>query len=259
MLLGCIVKDPGEVGHCAGLPVDYLELKGDMLCVDGPGLRDIGARLSDTGLPATAMTSPLPRHFRCRVVGDDADHARALEVFQVMCDRAAPLGVRTVVLGSGQARNIPPGFPPEKAVSQFGAFVTGATAQCASRGMTLTLEPLTAAETNFVNSCAQARPLVDALTGTGLRIAVDCYHVFCEGLSPTAEVKAAQGVIGHAHTSSLPRGSLDYREDVQAEFVAALGAAGYDGGLTIEEQFSDFAREAPAAVGVFRRILAPPV
>jgi sugar phosphate isomerase/epimerase len=250
------VSDAAEVEHAAGLPVDYLELKGDILCVDAASLRALGTRLQATGLPSTAMTSPLPRRFKCRVVGDDADHSRALSLFRDMCDRAGPLGVRTVVLGSGQARSVPPGFPPDRALGQFRDFVTDAAAVCGARGMVLALEPLTGIETNLVNSCSEARPLVDRLAHTGLRMTVDCYHIVSEGLSVADEVKAAAGAIGHAHTSSIPRGSMEFREEVQAEFVSRLHAAGYTGGLTIEDEFTDFGREAPVAVDVFRQILA---
>jgi sugar phosphate isomerase/epimerase len=170
-----------------------------------------------------------------------------------MCDRGGSLGVRTVVLGSGQARNVPPGFSPEVARGQFLDFVTAAARHCAAREQRLTLEPLNSTETNFVNSCAQARPVVDELAG--VRIAVDCYHVVSEGLSVSAEVAAAAGAIGHAHTSSLPRGTGDFQPAVQAEFVAELRAAGHTGGLTIEDAFTDFGREAADAALLFRRIL----
>ncbi|HEX6969466.1 MAG TPA: sugar phosphate isomerase/epimerase [Micromonosporaceae bacterium] len=256
--LGCIVRQPVEVEQAATLAVDYLELKGDMLCVDAAALADLTARVRATGLPAVSMTSPLPRRFRCRVVGADADHEDALGVFTDMCDRAAPFGVQTVVLGSGQARAIPAGFPRERAVAQFREFVVRAAEVCRARGMALTLEPLTAIETNFVNSCAEARPLVDELAGAGVRIAVDCYHIVSEGRSVAEEVRIAAGAIGHAHTSSLPRGSMRFHTEVQTEFVASLIAAGYTGGLTIEEDFTDFARQAPLAVDTFRRILSAP-
>lgn len=254
--LGCIVRTPDEVRQAVGLAADYLELKGDMLCVDPKALQELVGLVRVTGLPAAAMTSPLPRRFKCRVVGDDADHARALSVFRDMCDRAAPFGVRTVVLGSGQARSVPDGFPFETARRQFLDFVAEAAKDCESRGMSLTLEPLTAAETNFLNSCAEARPIVDELAGSGVRIAVDCYHVASEGLDVADEVGVAAGAIGHAHTSSIPRGSMDFREEIQAGFVAALRVAGYTGGLTVEEDFSDFGRQAPPTIEFLRKILA---
>jgi D-psicose/D-tagatose/L-ribulose 3-epimerase len=258
VLLGCVVKTPADVEHAAGLPLDYLELKGDMLCVaDGP-FRALSRQLRASGLPCAAMTSPLPRRFGCRIVGDDADLPRALAVFTDMCDRAAPFGVRTVVLGSGQARSTPPSFPAEATLRQFEEFVVAACAICAERGMLLTLEPLNSTETNFVNSCAQARTLIDQLLYTGLRMTVDCYHIFSEGLSIAAEMAAASGVIGHAQTSAMPRGSMEFRPAVQEEFVAALHSAGYHGGLTIEDDFQEFGRDAADAVRVFRRILTAP-
>lgn len=256
MRLGCVVRDLAEAEHADRLPLDYLELKGDMLCVAPDEARSLCARLRSLGSPVSAMTSPLPRRFGCRVVGADADLPRALAVFQEVCGLGAEAGVRTVVLGSGQARSVPDGFPHETALAQFGDFVTSAAGWCADRGMTLVLEPLNRTETNFVNSCAEARAVVDELAGTGVGIAVDCYHIVTERLSVADEVAAAAGVIGHAHTSPVPRKTNDFRVDTQAEFITALTAAGYAGGFTIEGELADFHRDAAHAVAVFRGLLA---
>ncbi|MFE1936311.1 sugar phosphate isomerase/epimerase family protein [Streptomyces sp. NPDC059474] len=256
MELGCVVRGAPEAEQAAGLPLDYLEIKGDLLCVDRSGLPALNRRMRAVGLPYKAMTSPLPRRFKCRVVGPDADHARALEVFRDLCDRGAALGVRIVVLGSGQARGIPPGFSFEGALAQFRDFLARARNVAAERDMTVALEPLNRTETNFVNSCAEARSVVDGLDGGGVRITADCFHIMSEELSVADEVAVAGTVIGHAHTSSLPRGSGDFHEGAQKEFVASLLATGHRGGLTIEDDFADFGREAADAVDAFRRILS---
>ncbi|MEU5272469.1 sugar phosphate isomerase/epimerase family protein [Streptomyces hygroscopicus] len=256
MRLGCVVRSAPEAEQAAGLPLDYLEIKGDLLCADRADLLALNRRLRAVDLPYTAMTSPLPRRFACRVVGPDADHARALEVFTDLCDRGAALDVRIVVLGSGQARGVPPGFPSQGALAQFRDFLGRARDVAAERGMTVALEPLNRTETNFVNSCAEARSVIDGLDGGGVRITADCFHIMSEGLSVADEVAVAGCAVGHAHTSSLPRGSGDFHEGTQKEFVASLLATGYRGGLTIEDDFADFGREAAEAVDVFRRILS---
>lgn len=255
MLLGCVVKTPAEVDRVARLPLDYLELKGDLLCTGQNSLRDLAGQLAGTGLPVEAMTSPLPRRFQCRVVGEDADPLRALTVFREMCGKAAALGVRTIVLGSGQARSVPPGFSRDEAMRQFTDFVAAAVPVCAERGMLLTLEHLNRSETNLVNSCRQAREVVADLRLSGLRIAVDCYHIVTEGLELAAEVNAAAGLIGHAHTSSIPRGGNDLHLDVQEEFLARLRSAGYNGRLSVEDDFSESGCDASRAVSAFRQLL----
>ncbi|WP_051854879.1 sugar phosphate isomerase/epimerase family protein [Streptomyces sp. NRRL B-1347] len=256
MELGCVVRSAPEAERAARLPLDYLEIKGDMLCVERGEFAALCDRLHAAGLPFKAMTSPLPRRFKCRVVGPDADHAAALKVFGDLCERGAALGVRTVVLGSGQARGIPPGYSSGQALRQFREFLVRAHQVCARHGMTLALEPLNRTETNFVNSCAEARAVVGGLTEVDVRITADCFHIMSEQLPIADEVAAAGPAIGHAHTSSVPRGSGDFQEGAQREFVTALLAAGHRGGLTIEDEFGDFGPEAAAAVDVFRRVLS---
>lgn len=253
MLLGCVVKSAEQAEYASELPLNYLELKGDMLCVAPDELSALSARLRAVGLPIRAMTSPLPRRYGCRVVGEDADVEQALAVFQEMIDKAATVGVELVVLGSGQARSYPATYDADLARREFLDFALAAHERCAQRGIRLTLEPLNATETNLLNSCVETRALIE---GTPLTIAVDCFHVVSQGLSIASELTAAAGHVGHAHVSSLPRGSGDYRPGVQREFAAALRAGGYDECLTIEEDFVDFVRDAPVAVDVFRTLLA---
>ncbi|MFI8199448.1 sugar phosphate isomerase/epimerase family protein [Streptomyces sp. NPDC085942] len=255
MELGCVVRSAEEAEYAAGLPFDYGELKGDMLCVPPDDLAALTARLHSVRLPFKAMTSPLPRRYGCRVVGPEADHTGALKVFRDMCDRGAALGVRTVVLGSGQARHVPPGFPAQDADRQFRDFLLAASDVCAERDMTLALEHLNRTETNLVNSCTEARAVIDALEAPGVRITADCFHLISEGLDIRTEVAVAGGSIAHAHTSAVPRGSGDFREETQREFVSALRAAGYDGGLTVEDEFRDFGREAEEAAILFHRVI----
>lgn len=256
MLLGCVVRNVSEAECACALPLDYLELKGDLLCVDPAELPALHARLRRLPLPVRALTSPLPRRMGCRVVGTDADAPRALAVFGGMADQAADLGAETVVLGSGQARSVPEGFPREEAVRQLQAFCAEAAALCERRGMTLALEPLNRTETNMVNSCVEARAIVDAVGAPGLGMVVDCYHIVSEGLTLEDEVRAAAGTIGHAHTASLPRHCRDVDTVLQGELIARLRAAGYDGKLSIECDFEDFERDAPPAATVFRRLVA---
>ncbi len=256
MQLGCVVRSAAEAEFVGAADLDYLELKGDMLCGEADAFRALSTRLRTVELPFTALTSPLPRRFGCRVVGLEADQARALDVFRNVCDRGGSLGVHTVVLGSGQARSIPRGFPAAQAVRQLQDFLLVAQDECARRGMTLALEPLNSTETNFINSCAEARVVIAGLVESGVRLTVDCLHIVSEGLSVSKEVAVAGEVIGHAHTSSIPRGTGDFREEIQAEFVSSLWAVGYSGGLTIEDEFTDFGQQALEAVGLFRHVLS---
>jgi sugar phosphate isomerase/epimerase len=256
VLLGCVVRDVSEAERARALPLDYLELKGDLLCVEAASFPALRARLGRPGPPVRALTSPLPRHLGCRVVGGDADVPRALTVFRDLCERAGDLGVETVVLGSGRARLVPPGFPRDEALRQLQGFCAEAAGICGRRGMTLALEPLNGTETNLVNSCVEARAVVDAVGLADLRMVVDCYHVLSQGLSLAAEVRAAAGAIGHAHTAALPRHCREVDPALQAEFVSRVRDAGYDGRLSIECDFEDFARDAPPAVAALRRLVA---
>lgn len=231
MRIGYVVSDSNHLAWAEECAFDYLEIKGDFLLhLSRTGnlkqLQGLG------GIYIEAMTSPLPREFGARIVGDNADHAYALKIFTQMVDLSAMLGVRTVVLGSGQARNVPNDFNRDKAYDQLKDFINKAKNECIDRNQMLTIEPLHKGETNFINSCVEAQHVINDIPE--VLITADCYHIFTEQLSVSSELNNSK--VGHAHTSYLPRGSGIFGEEYQREFINRLQELGCND-VSIEERF----------------------
>lgn len=234
MRIGCVVSDNEHIVWAEKCAFDYLELKGDFLLKlsrDGTYNRLRGFK----SLSIEAMTSPLPREFGARIVGKDSNLKYALQIFTYMLDLAANLGIKKIVLGSGQARTIPEKFCPNRASEQFKDFVVEAKHLCISRDQKLTIEPLHSGETNFINSCVEAQNIIKDITDVS--ITADCYHIFTEQLSVEDELSRSDVI--HAHTSYLPRGSGEFREDYQVPFLNTLQSLGCNE-ISIEERFTSF-------------------
>lgn len=232
MRIGCVISESRHLAWAEKCAFDYLEIKGDFLLQ----LYREGNLEELLGLKSIffeAMTSPLPREFGARIVGNDADHTYALKIFKQMLDLSAKIGVQKIVLGSGQARNVPKDFKKDRAYEQLIDFINKAKPMCIERKQILTIEPLHRGETNLINSCVEAQKIVNDIPGVS--ITADCYHIYTEQLSVNDELYKSK--IAHAHTSYLPRGSGIFREEYQKSFLKKLQVLGCND-ISIEERFN---------------------
>lgn len=231
MRIGCVISDSRHLAWAKKCAFDYLEVKGDFL-LQLSRAGNLEELLELERISIEVMTSSLPREFGTRIVGDDADHTYALKIFTQMADLAATLGVKKIVLGSGQARNVPQHFNRDWAYGQLIDFINKAKNVCIDRKQMLTIEPLHSGETNLINSCVEAQNIVNDIPEVS--ITADCYHIFTEQLSISDELCKTK--ITHAHTSYLPRGSGIFREEHQRSFFKELQALGCNN-ISIEERF----------------------
>ncbi|NRN27053.1 sugar phosphate isomerase/epimerase family protein [Photorhabdus heterorhabditis] len=231
MRIGCVISDSRHLAWAEECAFDYLEVKGDfILQLFRTG--NLDKLLEFEPISLEAMTSPLPRELGSRIVGNNADHTYALKVFTQMVDLAAMLGIRKIVLGSGQARAVPVHFKRDWAYEQLIDFVNKAKCVCIDRKQMLSIEPLHSGETNLINSCVEAQRVIKDVPE--ISITADCYHIFTEQLSLNDELYKSK--ITHAHTSYLPRGSGVFREAYQRSFLKKLQAIGCND-ISIEESF----------------------
>ena len=120
-----------------------------------------------------------------RLTGPDADIEGALDWTARVLERAGAAGVKTAVVGSGGARNIPDGFSKERAAAQFCELLFKMGEKAKVHGITLALEPLRFEETNFINTVSEGLSVVKAVNHENVRLLADYYHMSQtgEGLS----------------------------------------------------------------------------
>ena len=206
-----------------------------------------------TGL-AQAKASPLPIPSAnvlvpgsLKITGPDADLGRLRAYLATVMARAEQVGIRTLVFGSGGARNVPDGFPREQARDQIVAFARAAAELAAPHGVTVVIEPLNRKECNVINSVAEAMDYVRAADHPNLRCLVDSYHFWLED-EPLENLRQAMPWIRHVHVADKEgrvapgeSGQSDYRP-----FFRVLRDADYDGLIAIEGNFPDVAGRGPA-------------
>lgn len=251
----CVTLDRLEAAQDLGF--DYLEVPAQAVAaLSAEEFARLRERVGALRTPVRAANSFVPA--TVRITGPEVSDERQREYVRACLGRLADLGVKTVVFGSGNARRVPDGFPRDDAVAQIVAFGRMAAEEAARHGIVIALEPLRRQESNIVNTVAEGLPIVRAVDRPAFGILVDFYHLSEEKEDP-AVLREAGSLLRHVHVAN-PEGRVfpkELEEAAYGPFVAGLRAAGYRGGVSIEARTENLAGDAPAAIGLLRRLLSP--
>jgi D-psicose/D-tagatose/L-ribulose 3-epimerase len=215
------------------------------------------SRAARSRVHVEAMNSFVPADLK--IVGADVDRSRLDAYVSAALERAEKLQAKIVVFGSGGARRVPDGFPRAQAWTQLRDFLRAAGDEIDRRkhGMVIGIEALRKAESNIVNTSAEAHRLALDARHPKVRVIVDFFHLTVEGESPTI-VRQIKDHLVHCHFSnpvqgrSLPRDASEcpgYRP-----FFDNLRAIGYRGRISLEANSMDVEGEAPGGLDVLRRL-----
>ena len=170
------------------------------------------------------------------LVGDDVDYEKIAQYAECALSRAAKLGVKVSVMGSGKTRNVPDGYDRQKATDQFKRVVTLCSDIARKYGIKIALEPLNHGETNMLNTVAQAYQFCRELADDNVGIVADFYHIFMVN-EPVEDVVTAKDYIFHLHIARPNEDRLAPSvadADTLKIWADAVKAAGYNGRLSLE-------------------------
>ncbi len=198
------------------------------------------------GLPVRACNGFLPGSLKS--TGPEADHDGVLAFAATAFERAAEVGVRTIVFGSSGSRSIPEGFDRDAAKEQFLALLDRMGLLAARSGITVAIEPLQSSECNFINTVGEGVAIVRAVNHPHIRLLADIFHMLREEEGPGAIVEAGDLLV-HLHIAEKARRTPPGTDgDSFVPYFRALSEIGYDGRLSIECGWDDLAAQLPRAV-----------
>jgi sugar phosphate isomerase/epimerase len=195
-----------------------------------------------------------PGHLLC--VGPKANHDEVLVWAETAFKRLARVKAKFMVFGSGGSRNIPEGWPPEKADEQFVALLKRMGPLAENAGVTVAVEQLQASECNFINHITHAAKLIRTVGHPHIRVLADLFHIARGGDTPE-DLKSAMDVVVQIEIAEKGKRTYpgiagnDFRP-----FFRVLRETGYKGAVSIEgtgkpEQlpaaFAEIARQAAEA------------
>lgn len=171
-----------------------------------------------------------------RLTGPDVDYDVIAAHAEKGMKRAAQIGGKVLVIGSGGSRNVPEGFDFETGYNQF-AKVLGLVGDIAAKyGMMVVVEPLRTEETNLINTVAEGIEIVKKANRPNVKSLADFFHVYKSGETLDA-IRYNDGWLGHLHLARANEDrSMPYEEDIPKveEWAAAVKESGYEGRLSLE-------------------------
>jgi sugar phosphate isomerase/epimerase len=209
-------------------------------------------KVKAAALPVAAANCLVPGDLK--ITGEAADLAALKAYMTNVLRRAGEAGTKTLVFGSGGARNVPEHFDRQRARQQIIEFASMSATLAANYGVTLVVEPLNRGECNIINSVGEAMDYVRTVNHPNLKCLVDTFHFWKES-EPLEHLKEAASQLRHVHVADLAgrvgpglSGTSDYRP-----VFAILKAAGYTGAVSVEAIGFDLARDGNKVLAHLRR------
>jgi len=242
-----------EIGICchpndaAALPAgafDFLEVNVQGFLVpekEETGFKPNLDAARDAIKPVKSANCFLPGDLKC--VGLDIDEERLMRYAETAFRRAGEIGLEIIVFGSGGARKVPEGYPPEQVMEQFCNLLRRIGPIAQRHGVMLVVEPLNSAECNLITSLAKGAEAVERCGHPNVRLLADYYHMLKES-EPASEVVRFGHLIKHTHVAELAGRACPGKsgEDFRP-FFQALKQAGYKGRVALECKWDDIAAE----------------
>ena len=159
---------------------------------------------------------------------------RTSDYFRELVDFCADLGGKVMVVGSPKQRNLVAGVSPEEALDWAVGTFRPAVAEAEKRGVTICFEPLSPAETNFINTAAEAIAFTDRLSSPNFKIILDV-KAMCSEQKPIPQIiRESWPHFAHFHANDKNLKGPGFGEVDFGPIAAALKEVGYEGLVSVE-------------------------
>ncbi|MCL2363667.1 MAG: sugar phosphate isomerase/epimerase [Defluviitaleaceae bacterium] len=254
MQLG-ICADVKDIKHIAEMDFDYIELYlTQIAALSDEEFDTVRLMLTDVSLRCASCCIMFPREFNIHTQA----FAELLEYAAAAFARAALLGAKYIVFGSGAVRSYGEGTGTAEAYQRLRDFVTLLGDEAAKHNIIITVEPLNKGESNMINSITDGLAFVESVNHPHVALLADFYHMRMENEAVSALLSAGKH-LRHAHIANgNGRGfPLHAQEDDYAAFISTLRQIGYNGGISIEGYTNNLTQDAPNSLAFLRESMFP--
>ena len=159
---------------------------------------------------------------------------RASDYLTAAVDFCADLGGHFLIFGSPKRRDLLEGVPREQGLAWTRTTFAKAIHRAESREVVICIEPLAPSETNFLNTVAEARELVEPVGSPAFQIMLDVKAMASEGPPIPSVIRSTGGRFAYFHANDVNLkgpgfGSVDF-----VPIAGALREVGYDGTVSVE-------------------------
>src|SRR5438552_8999033 len=165
---------------------------------------------------------------------DGGMRERTARYFCELVDFCADLAGKVMVVGSPKQRKIMAGISREQACDWAAATFREAVSKAEDRSVTICLEPLAPAETNFINTAAEALAFIQRIPSPAFQIILDV-KAMCSEPKPIPEIiRESWPRFAHFHANDKNLKGPGFGEVDFKPIAAALKEVGYAGFVSVE-------------------------
>ena len=245
MRFGVCTADVNRFAAVKEAGYDYIEFAlVELVKMSDEAFETFKAKVQEIGLPIESYNGFFPPDLK--IVGEEIDYDAIAAYAEKGLSRAAQLGGKVAVIGSGGARRIPEGEDYETNFARFAKTLAVCGEVAKRHGMYVTVEPLNDKETNLINSVEEGLQVCRLANHPNVKCLADFYHVFMSGETLDA-VRGAGDMLGHVHLARANEDrDMPYAEAAAQceEWAAALKTCGYDLRLSLEGRYQPSFEEA---------------
>ncbi len=165
---------------------------------------------------------------------DAALRERTAKYFCDLVDFCADVGGRIMVVGSPKQRNVLPNVTREQAWDWAAATFRNAVAQAEHRQVTICFEPLAPAETNFINTAAEALQFVLRVPSPRFKIILDVKAMCSESKPIPQIIRESWPNFAHFHANDRNLKGPGFGDVDFKPIARALKEVGYAGFVSVE-------------------------
>jgi sugar phosphate isomerase/epimerase len=249
------VEELKEIGY------DYVELPlAQIMDLNDEEFSRLKDKIFSSGLNCELCNNFFPA--RIKLTGSEVNNTAISEYINEALHRAAQLGVKIIVFGSSGAKNVPQGFPKDRAWTQIVSLLQYINGEVKKYGITIVIEPINRFESNIVNTVAEGLTLAKEVAGENVKLLVDYYHLVMEKEGQEVLLEAGDylrhihfaGPTGRVYPNEFDLELYDYKA-----FLTTLKRVGYDGRISIEAYTKDFVNDAKNSLLLLKKLIHDPV
>jgi len=196
---------------------------------------ELHAQAADAGIEIIGLHWLLAKTTGLHLTSPDrAVRTRTAEYLVALAEACHDLGGTIMVFGSPAQRSLVAGVSAADAIELAADTFQSAISGISDVGVTICLEPLTTAETDFVNTCTEAARLVEMMNHPSFVLHLDVKAMSSEAAPVPDLIRRYAGQAGHVHANDANGRGPGFGDTDFVPIFKALTDAGYDGWISVE-------------------------
>ena len=203
--------------------------------ISGERRREIRQQAADAGIAISGIHWVLAYTDGMHVNHPDAAwRDRARDYLVAAVEFCADIGGTHMIFGSPQRRGILPGVTLEQATDWTIETFQPATRMAETRGVTICLEPLSPAETNFLITAADTLAVARRMESPAFKILLDVKAMLSESTPLPDIIRASRGEFAYFHANDRNLKGPGFGEVDFKPIADTLKEVGYNGHVSVE-------------------------